>query len=88
MYYAVKVVRRRNMKNEVVVTRKGQTTIPAELRIKYKIEEGTRLEVIETGEGILLKPKKSTIDLAGSGAEYANPEEMKKLLDRLREEDV
>jgi len=88
MYYPLKVVRRRNMKNEVVVTRKGQTTIPAELRIKYKIEEGTRLEVIETGEGILLKPKKSTIDLAGSGAEYANPEEMKKLLDRLREEDV
>jgi len=88
MYYALKVVLRRNMKNEVVVTRKGQTTIPAELRIKYKIEEGTRLEVIETGEGILLKPKKSTIDLAGSGAEYANPEEMKKLLDRLREEDV
>jgi len=88
MYYAVKVVRRRNMKNEVVVTRKGQTTIPAQLRIKYKIEEGTRLEVIETGEGILFKPKKSTIDLAGSGAEYANPEEMKKLLDRLREEDV
>jgi len=88
MYYAAKVVRRRNMKNEVVVTRKGQTTIPAELRIKYKIEEGTRLEVIETGEGILFKPKKSTIDLAGSGAEYANPEEMKKLLDRLREEDV
>jgi len=76
------------VRNEVVVTRKGQTTIPAELRMKYKIEEGTRLEVIETGEGILLKPKKSTVDLAGSGAEYANPDEMKKLLDRLREEDV
>lgn len=76
------------MKNEVVVTRKGQTTIPAELRMKYKIEEGTRLQVIETREGILFKPKKSTIDLAGSGAKYANPEEMKKLLDRLREEDV
>lgn len=76
------------MKSEVVVTRKGQTTIPAELRMKYKIEEGTRLEVIETVEGILLKPKKSTADLAGSGAEYANPDEMKKLLDKLREEDV
>jgi len=76
------------MRNEVVVTRKGQTTIPVELRMKYKIEEGTRLEVIETGEGILLKPKKSTVDLAGSGAKYANPDEMKKLLDKLREEDV
>ena len=32
--------------------------------------------------------KKSTIDLAGAGAKHANPEEMKKLLDKLREEDV
>ena len=76
------------MKNEVVVTRKGQTTIPAELRTKYKIEEGTRLEVIDSEEGILFKPKKSTVDLAGSGAEYATPEEIKRLLDRLREEDA
>lgn len=73
---------------EVVVTRKGQTTIPVELRRKYKIEEGTRLQVIETSEGILFKPRKSTMDLAGSGANYATPEEMKRLLDRLREEDV
>jgi len=75
------------MKNEVVVTRKGQTTIPVKLRMKYKIEEGTRLEVVDTQEGILFKPRKSTIDLAGSGAKYATPEEMKKLLDELREED-
>jgi len=72
----------------VVVTRKGQTTIPAKLRVKYKIEEGTRLEVIDAGDGVLFRPKKSTIDLAGSGAKHATPEEMKKRLDRLREEDV
>lgn len=72
----------------MVVTRKGQTTIPAKLRMKYGIEEGTRLEVIETKEGILFKPKETTIDLAGSGAKYATPEQMKKLLDKLREEDV
>lgn len=77
-----------NLENEVVVTRKGQTTIPAKLRAKFKIEEGTRLEVIDTGEGILFRPKKSTVDLAGSGARHATTEEMKKLLDRLREEDV
>ncbi len=76
------------MKREVVVTRKGQTTIPAEIRKKYRIEEGTRLEVIDTKEGILFKPTKTTIDLAGSGAKYATPEEMKKFLDKLREEDV
>jgi AbrB family looped-hinge helix DNA binding protein len=73
---------------EVVVTRKGQTTIPAELRKKYKIQEGTRLEVTDTDEGILFKPKKSTIDLAGSGAKHATPEEMKRLLDKSRQEDA
>lgn len=71
----------------MVVTRKGQTTIPAKLRVKYRIEEGTRLEVIETEDGILFRPKKSTIDLAGSGSKHATPQEMRKLLDKLREED-
>ena len=72
----------------MVVTRKGQTTIPVGLRLKYNIEEGTRLEVVETAEGILFKPKKSTVDLAGSGARYATPEEMRRVLDRLRDLDV
>ena len=44
---------------EVVVTKKGQVTIPAELRKKFKIEKGTRLTVMETEEGILFKPKNS-----------------------------
>ena len=72
---------------EVVVTRKGQTTIPAKLRRKYKIEEGTRLEVLDTKDGILFKRKLTTIDLFGSGAKYATVDEMKKLLDELRAED-
>ncbi len=76
------------MEKEVVVTKKGQTTIPAKLRKKFKIEEGTRLEVVETKEGILFKPKKSFWDLIGSGAQFASVEEMKKELDRLREEDA
>jgi AbrB family looped-hinge helix DNA binding protein len=73
---------------EVVVTRKGQTTIPVGLRVKYNIEEGTRLEVVETADGILFRPKKSTVDLAGSGAGFASPEEMRKALERLRDLDV
>jgi AbrB family looped-hinge helix DNA binding protein len=77
-----------NVENEVVVTRKGQTTIPVNLRMKYEIKEGTRLEVIGTEEGILFRPKKSTVDLAGSGSKFATPDEMKKLLDNLRNEDV
>jgi AbrB family looped-hinge helix DNA binding protein len=73
--------------NEVVVKKKGRITIPVRLRKKYKIEEGTRLEVIETEEGILFKPKKSIWDLIGSGSQFATPEEMKKLLDKLREDE-
>jgi AbrB family looped-hinge helix DNA binding protein len=76
------------MTDEVVVTRKGQTTIPVSLRKKYRIEEGTRLNVVDTGEGVLLKPITSIFDLAGSGAKHATVKEMKELLDRLREEDV
>jgi AbrB family looped-hinge helix DNA binding protein len=76
------------LENEVVVTRKGQTTIPAELRAKFKIEEGSRLEVVETADGILFRPVKSTVDLAGSGARFASAEEMRRVLDRLRDLDA
>ena len=75
------------MTEEVVVTRKGQTTIPVRLRRKYGIREGTRLEVSDSGSGIVMKPKPSTLDLAGSGAKYSTPIKMKRLLDRLREQD-
>lgn len=76
------------MDDEVIVTRKGQTTIPIKLREKYKIEEGTRLQVLDTNDGILFKPKKSTLDLAGSGAKFASPDEMKRLLEKLRDLDA
>ena len=77
-----------SMATEVVVTRKGQITIPSELRKKFKIEQGTKLEVIETKEGILFKPKLTMWDLVGSGAKYATVEEMNKLLDDLRAQDA
>ena len=76
------------MTSEDLVGRKGQITIPAKLRKKFKIEQGTRLEVIETKEGIIFKPKLSMWDLAGSGSKFATVEEMKKRLDELRAEDV
>lgn len=76
------------MEDEVVVTRKGQTTIPIRFRTKYNIEEGTRLQVVDTADGILLKPKQTTLDLAGSGGRYASPDEMKKLLEKIRDLDA
>ncbi len=76
------------MTTEVIVGRKGQITIPVKIRKKFKIEEGTRLQVIETKEGILFKRKLTTWDLAGSGSKFATVEEMNKLLDKLRAEDA
>ena len=43
--------------------------------------------MLDTEEGILLKPKQSFWDLIGSGSKYATVEEMNKLLDKLRHED-
>lgn len=88
VYYCALCTTVTRLADEVVVTRKGQTTIPAGLRAKYRIVEGTRLEVVDAGSGILFRPVKSMVDLAGSGAGHARPEEMKRLLDRLRDEDV
>jgi len=75
------------MTEEVVVTRKGQTTIPASLRKKYGITEGTRLKAEDTGKGILFKKVPSTLELIGSGAGHASVGEMKRLLDEMRAEE-
>lgn len=73
--------------NEVVVTKKGQTTIPVKLRRKYKIEEGTKLAVVDTEEGILLKPKKTIWDMIGAyPLDAATAKKMDELLYRIRHE--
>jgi AbrB family looped-hinge helix DNA binding protein len=53
-------------KSEIRVKKKGQITIPVELRRKYKIDQGTRLKVVETDDGVLLKPQKSFWDMVGA----------------------
>jgi AbrB family looped-hinge helix DNA binding protein len=75
------------MTEEVVVTRKGQTTVPVRLRRKYGIAEGTRLEVEDTGKGILFRKATSTVELIGSGAGSASVGEMKRRLDDMRAEE-
>jgi AbrB family looped-hinge helix DNA binding protein len=69
----------------ITVTRRGQTTIPIELRKKYDIQEGATLEVEDTGSGILLKKAKSTLDLVGTGRR--SQKEVFTFLDKMREED-
>ncbi|HEX9915777.1 MAG TPA: AbrB/MazE/SpoVT family DNA-binding domain-containing protein [Candidatus Bathyarchaeia archaeon] len=72
---------------EVQVTSKGQITIPVELRRKHNIEEGGRVQVVEEEGKIVVKRAPSFYDLAGIDAGIATVEEIKQMLDRMREED-
>jgi AbrB family looped-hinge helix DNA binding protein len=74
------------MQNVVKVTRRGQTTIPAELRQKLGIKEGDKLMVELTEQGLLFKPIPKLEDCAGIDAKYGKVEEIKKEIDKLREE--
>jgi AbrB family looped-hinge helix DNA binding protein len=73
---------------EVVVTRKGQITIPVEIRRKFGIEESSKVEVVEEGGVIVIRKLPSIFDLAGSGAGKGDVEELKRALDQMREEDA
>lgn len=74
------------MENIVKVTRRGQTTIPAEVRQKLGIKEGDQLVVEATDNGVLFKPIPKLEELAGVDSQYGTPEELKKELDKLRED--
>jgi len=66
------------------VTAKGQITIPAELRQKCGIKNGTRIIVIDNGNSIILKPvteqylKKLQGSLKGKGGLKVLIEERRK----------
>ena len=71
----------------MLVTRKGQVTIPASKRRKYGIREGMRMLVKDNGEGILIKPITPIEDLAGIDAGKVTLEEMRRKLDDIRRQD-
>ncbi|MDH2900078.1 MAG: AbrB/MazE/SpoVT family DNA-binding domain-containing protein [archaeon] len=71
------------MTNEVLVTRRGQTTIPIEIRKKLGIKEGTRLSVESIGEKIIFTKRLSLDELDGTGK--LTPAEAIRLLDKMRE---
>jgi AbrB family looped-hinge helix DNA binding protein len=62
--------------NEYIVLRgKGQITIPSDVREELGWEEGERLLLVKTEEGIRLERGRSQImKLAGSLSQYAPPE--------------
>ncbi len=71
----------------VLVTRKGQVTIPAEKRRKYGITVGMRVLIKEGADGILIKPITPIEKLAGIDAEKVSLTKMRKKLDHMRSHD-
>jgi AbrB family looped-hinge helix DNA binding protein len=74
------------MENIVKVKQRGQITIPLKIRGQCGIKEGDKLLVEVTEKGILFKPIPKLLDMAGIDAGYATVEEVKKMIDKLREE--
>jgi AbrB family looped-hinge helix DNA binding protein len=72
---------------EALVTRKGQVTIPVELRRQYKIVEGTKLTVEDSPQGIVFKVTPKIEDLAGVDAEKITIEKAVEILDKMRAQD-
>ena len=72
------------MTQEVVVTRRGQTTIPQEIRKKLDIREGTRLLVDAERGKVVFRKVPSIFDLAGKSK--MTKQQAFRLLDKMREE--
>ena len=70
----------------VKVTRRGQTTIPIEIRKKLGIKEGDELLVEATRNGVLFKVIPRIEELAGVDSEFGSIEEVKREIESLREE--
>jgi len=74
------------MRNIVKVTRRGQTTIPAEFRKRFGIKEGDELIWEHTEAGLLLKAFPKLEESAGIDAGFGRVEEIKRQVEKLREE--
>ena len=72
---------------DALVTRKGQVTIPVELRRLYKIVEGMKLTVEDSPSGIVFKVNPKIEDLAGVDAEKITIEKAFEILDKMRAQD-
>ena len=70
----------------IKVTRRGQTTIPVEFRRRHRIQEGSRLEVEDRGESLLIRPVPSLEDLGGSLSKKTTLERLLKVLEKSRED--
>jgi AbrB family looped-hinge helix DNA binding protein len=72
---------------EVLVTRKGQITVPVALRRKYGITEGMKITVEDSGSKIVLNIIPRFEDLIGVDAERKDIKTTIEKLDKMRSED-
>lgn len=56
------------------MTKKGQITVPSELRKRFRMESGKSVEFEETSRGILVEPVDDLSDSAGALSKYATVE--------------
>lgn len=73
------------MTRVVSVTKKGQATIPKDLRERFGV--GDRVLVVETDEGILFKPLPRPEDEFGSLKELFEGKTEREILDEARAQD-
>jgi AbrB family looped-hinge helix DNA binding protein len=73
------------MTRVVSVTKKGQATIPKDLREKFKV--GDKVLVVETDEGILFKPLPRPEDEFGSLKDLFEERSAREILDKARSRD-
>jgi AbrB family looped-hinge helix DNA binding protein len=71
----------------VLVTRKGQVTVPIAMRRKYGIKEGMKMLVEDSGSGITLKVVPSLVDLIGVDSGKIDLQKTLERLDKMRSED-
>lgn len=76
------------MTSIVKITRRGQITILRELRQKYGIEENDETMMEETEAGLLIRRIPKLHDMAGVDAEFGKVNEIKREVERTREEYV
>ena len=72
---------------EVLVTRKGQITVPVALRRKYGIKQGMKMTVQDSGSGIVLQVVPRIEDLVGIDAGKIDIKKAIEMLDKMRSED-
>ena len=72
---------------EVLVTRKGQITVPVALRRKYGIKQGMKITVQDSGSSIVLQVIPRIEDLVGIDAGKKDIKKTIEMLDKMRSED-